>query len=344
MVEFSGWRMPVSFAGILKEVSAVRSSAGLFDVSHMGRLDFRGPAVVEALQWLTSNDVLRLQDLQAQYSLLLNDSGGVVDDVIVYRFDSERFALIVNASNIEKDKSWMISNLPDGVVMDDITETTALFALQGPASADTLRAMGLGGNAIPGRFRLAFLEWHGVTAAVSGTGYTGEIGFEIACCRDDAVQLWQSIMDAGSEFGIAACGLGARDVLRIEAGLPLYGNEIDEYTSPVEAGLMRFVKMEKPDFIGKNSVAEALSNPKRRHLVGIALDGRAVPRSGDVVTVDGVDVGTVTSGTWSPTLEKGIGMAYVAEDVGLEQTIWVSSRGRTHSGTVVSLPFYQRRL
>jgi len=307
MVPFAGWEMPVQYAGILEESRAVRAAAGLFDISHMGRVVVSGPDSAAFLDSLTTNDVTGLATARAHYSLLTNPQGGIVDDIIVYRRGADEFLVVLNASNAEKDLAWMRAHAPSGISIEDQTDRTAMIAVQGPAAP--LIVENLAEADIIGLERFAHTDGRvaGAPATVCRTGYTGEDGFELIVNAERAADVWRALRVAGA----APCGLGARDALRIEAGYPLYGHEIDDTTSPVEAGLMWVVKTDNGDFVGREAILSLLERGPSRRLVGFLLEERAVPRTGYPLHVGADRVGAVTSGVFSPTLCRGIGMAYV---------------------------------
>lgn len=341
MGEFAGWNVPIDYGSAVKEVAAVRNAAGLFDVSHMGRMDVAGEGSGESLQGLFTNDVLHLSDHTGQYTLMCNDGGGILDDLIVYRRSEESFLLIPNAGNAERDKDWISSKLSGKASLVDCAKDTAMFALQGPRSVLVLLRLGLQITAELSRFHFLETESGGSPLFVARTGYTGEDGFELICPREFASELWAGILEAGTDIGIERCGMAARDILRIEAGLSLYGHEIDEETTPVEAGLMRFVKLEKPDFIGKEGIQAHVVAGTATRLIGIEILERAVPRTGDVVTTE-YGEGRVTSGTFSPTLQRGIAMAYLPSQVDYNADVDVLIHGVGRFGVTRHLPFYLR--
>ena len=308
MVPFAGWEMPVQYAGILEECRAVRTAAGVFDISHMGRVQVKGPGSESFLDRLTPNDVRGLSVGHAHYSLLTNPHGGIIDDIIIYRLGPEEFSVVINASNTEKDLDWMQGHSESGVEIEEYTDSTAMLAVQGPKAVALVNRLSDSDITSVDRFAFADCRIAGVTAAACRTGYTGEDGFELIVPEESARRVWDAVVAEGA----APCGLGARDALRIEAGYPLYGHEIDDDTSPVEAGLMWVVKLDKGDFIGRESIAKAKERGADRKLMGIVLQERIVPREGYTLFIGEQDVGTVTSGVYSPTTERGLGMAYIA--------------------------------
>lgn len=336
MVEFAGWLLPLQYGSIIREVQAVRTAAGLFDVSHMGRLDIFGAG--PALQRLLTNDLAALRDGQCQYTLMCRPDGGVIDDLIVCRASAERFGLVVNAANRAKDVSWLAEHLAGSAKVDDRTESTCMLALQGPVSAELLAKAGMPEAGGMGRFRWASGSLAGREVTVSRTGYTGEDGFEITCANLGAEAVWSGLGRVGESFGLIPCGLAARDVLRIEAGLPLYGHEIGENINPIEAGLARWVKPDRADFTGREAIARMIRDGPRRKLVGVRMEGRAIPRAGDTVTAEAGD-GTITSGTFSPTLGVGIGMAYMPPAVVEGDRVEVAVHSRPQPGRIQRLPF-----
>lgn len=347
MVEFAGWSMPVQFAGIQKEHQAVREHAGLFDVSHMGEFLVEGADSAAFLQFMTTNDVTKLKDGKCQYSFLCYPDGGVVDDLLIYRLSKDRYMLVVNAANIEKDFRWLQEHLPEGdVTLRDISEETALLALQGPAAAAIVRAAGAGVVAELAPFRfLTGITVGGVACLVSRTGYTGEDGFEFYVPAGQAVTLWRTLMRAGEPFGLCPAGLGARDTLRFEACLPLYGQELSPSISPLEAGQGMFVKADKGDFIGREALIRQLAEGVPRKLAGIEMVERGIPRSRyEVRSLDGEKIGEVTSGTQSPTLKKNIGLALIASGFAeIGTPVHVDIRGKLVRAEIVPTPFIQKK-
>ena len=341
-VDFGGWEMPVQYVGIIEEHHAVRRRAGLFDVSHMGEIELRGPQARAACQWLTTNDVDRLRAGQAQYSLLCLPSGGVVDDIIVHRLHAQRFLLCVNAANTEKDLAWIRQHRQGAEVVDRSADYAQL-ALQGPRATDILtRLTDLPLHEIP---PFCFREGTvaGCPALTAHTGYTGEDGWEIYCAGERTHAVWNAIMEAGHAFGIAPAGLGARDTLRLERALPLYGHELTETTTPLEAGLGWVVRFRKAAFIGSQALRQQREAGVTRQLAGLAMTEAGIPRQGYRILHANQAIGTVTSGTKSPTLGKAIALGYVAStwrEVGTRLSIEI--RNRCVGAEVVGLPFYQR--
>ncbi|HVR30208.1 MAG TPA: glycine cleavage system aminomethyltransferase GcvT, partial [Thermoanaerobaculia bacterium] len=309
LVEFAGWEMPVSYSGILAEHLAVRRAAGLFDVSHMGEIRIDGPGAERFVDWLTPNRVRGLAPGRAQYSALLSEAGTYVDDLLVYRLGRDAILLVVNAANAEKDLAWIAQRAPDDAAVEDVSDATALLALQGPRAQEILEPLVAVDLEALRSFRLVSTSIAGAAGIVSRTGYTGDDGFEIFVGAEEAAALWDRLLEAGRGLGLEPAGLGARDSLRLEAGLCLYGHEIDETVTPLEAGLDWMVKLEGEDFLGRDALLRQREQGVRRRLVGLELAGRRIARAGAAVWSAGRRVGTVTSGTWTPFLERSIAMA-----------------------------------
>jgi glycine cleavage system T protein (aminomethyltransferase) len=339
LVDFAGWEMPVQYQGVIEEHRAVRTGAGLFDVSHMGEIRVRGPQAESFLQGITPNDVSKLVRGRAHYSGLLTPSGTYVDDLLIYRLGAEDFLVVVNASNADRDFEWIESRAGDGVEVTNESDRWALIALQGPKAVEILRPL-----TDPAAMDLKYYgflqgEVDGRPALISRTGYTGEDGFELYLSPEDAPAVWRRLIEAGA----VPAGLGARDTLRLEAAMALYGHEIDESTTPFEAGLAWVVKMGKGDFEGREALAAQQAEGLRRKLVGFEVEGRGIARQGHEVKAEGKAVGAVTSGTWSPSFEKAIGMAYVPVELAAPGTpLEIDVRGRALSARVVEIPFYRR--
>ncbi len=343
MVDFAGWDMPVQFRSVIDEHLAVRTRAGLFDVSHMGEILVEGAGALDFVQRLTPNDVAALSAGQAHYSALLTERGTFVDDILVYRRDAERFLLCVNASNIEKDFGHVRGQAPPGVRVEDASGRYAQLALQGPSAAAILARVAGPEVAKIGSFHFVEGKVLGWSAILSRTGYTGEDGFEIYLEPSGAEPLYRALMDAGEADGLIPCGLGARDTLRLEARMPLYGNDIDDTTTPLEAGLGFMVHLEKEQFLGSEVLRRQKEEGVSRRLAGFELTGRGIPRHGYPLRVDGREVGPVTSGTFSPFLKKSIGLGYFpVEAARVGREIEVVIRGQGVSGKIVKTPFYKR--
>ena len=337
MVEFAGWAMPVQYTSIVQEHMRVRTAAGLFDVSHMGEVILRGPGAEGACRHLFTNDAGRLPPGRAQYSLIPNERGGIVDDVIVYRLAADRFLVCVNASNREKDVAWMREHLRGDCVLEDRSDEYALLAVQGPRAADVLSSLAPGIEKL-GRFGCADVSVGGVSALAARTGYTGEDGFELFVPAGDAVRLWQSIERAGAPHGLGPAGLGARDTLRLEAALPLYGHELGDDTSPYEVGLGWVVKLDREDMVGYAPLRAARDGAVTRRLIGLEmLEG--IAREGCAVLACGAPIGKVTSGSYCPFLEKAFALALIDRDV-RDPELGVEIRGKVKPAHVTSLPFY----
>lgn len=344
MTDFGGWELPVQYEGIIKEHNQVRNAAGLFDVSHMGEVTARGEGAQEFIQNLVTNDISQLQDGRAIYSPMCYPDGGTVDDIIVYRISKDDFFIVVNAANTDKDFEWMKQNLSGGVELNNVSQSYAQLALQGPKSQFILQKLtGFDLSALK-FFRFAKdVEVDGVKCMVSRSGYTGEDGFELYVNSEQAPRLWDAILEAGRDEGAVPVGLGARDTLRFEAALPLYGHELSKDISPLEAGLGRFVKLEKERFIGKEALQKQSANLKRV-LVGFELVDPGVARSGFEVYAGERNIGFVTSGSYSPTLNKNLGLALVEAAFSPEGTqIEIAIRNRKAKAVVVNKPFYSKK-
>jgi len=343
MVEFGGWDMPVQYSGIVDEHRAVRSAAGLFDVSHMGEFEVAGPGALESVQRLITNDAAKLAVGQVLYSPMCTPSGGIIDDVTVFRLGEARFLFIVNASTTAKDLAWIEEHVRDAETVDRSSEF-ALLALQGPRAQRILQRLTQMDLSDLRHFHtVPDVGVADVRCLVSRTGYTGEDGFEIAPPWDEAPQVWEALMEAGRREGLVPVGLGARDTLRLEAGYMLYGNDIDETTSPLEAPLGWTVKLEKGPFIGREILLAQKERGVSRKLVGFEMTERAIPRHGYPLRVGDDEVGRVTSGTFGPWLNKSIGMGYVPKALTRIGTpLDVDIRGKAVRATVVKFPFYRR--
>jgi aminomethyltransferase len=340
VIDFGGWDMPVQYPpGIIKEHKAVRESAGLFDVSHMGEAWLRGAGATAAVQRIVTNDAGKLADGQAMYTVMCLPSGGIVDDCIVYRRRQDQYLIVLNAGNAAKDVAWLREHAGADVTVDDQSEATALIAVQGPnAVATTCELSDIDLAEVP-RFSFAECNVAGVDVLAARTGYTGEDGFELACSADYAVDLWDALLEQGAQ----PIGLGARDTLRLEARLCLYGNDIDESTNPYEAGLAWVVKPDAKDFIGKDALRAAKAAGIARKLVGFVIHERAIARHGYPILSGGERVGEVTSGTKGISVDGAIGMGYVPVELGaVGSTITIDCRGKEVAATIVKGAFYQR--
>jgi aminomethyltransferase len=348
MIDFGGWDMPLQYEGIIKEHRTVRSAVGLFDVSHMGEAGLVGPRAAAAVQRLVTGDVGRLVDGAALYTVMCYPDGGIVDDCIVYRRGADDFLIIINASNAEKDLAWMREHVATLCDVVDESEATALIAVQGPEAVGLVSRLAERDLGDVERFHFARVRVAGVPCLAARTGYTGEDGFELACPAGAAAGLWDALLDAGAAVGARPIGLGARDTLRLEARLSLYGNDIDHTTTPYEAGLGWVVKLEAGDFIGREALVRQKAEGVRRRLVGFQIDGRGIARHGYPI-VDRARaeadqaIGVVTSGTSGISVPGAIGLGYVpvgAASVGAELTI--DCRGKDVAARIVKGPFYQR--
>ncbi|MBO8168407.1 MAG: glycine cleavage system aminomethyltransferase GcvT [Thermoanaerobacteraceae bacterium] len=345
MVNFGGWHMPVQYVGILEEHRNVRTKAGLFDVSHMGEIDIKGNRALELVQKLITNDASKLAVKQALYTPMCLPNGGIVDDLLVYRKGENHFLLVVNAANTDKDYQWIEEHAIDGVAIANISSEVAQLALQGPLAEQILQKISNKDLSQIKFFWFDYVKVDGEDCLVSRTGYTGEDGFEIYLAPDKARKVWYAILEAGKEEGVMPIGLGARDTLRFEARLPLYGNELSEEISPLEAGLEMFVKLDKDNFIGKEALEKQKAAGVKRKLVGLEMLDRGIPRTHYKVLKDGEEIGFVTSGSFSPTLEKNIGLALIkAEHARIGNKIEIQVRGRNLKAKIVKTPFYKREV
>jgi aminomethyltransferase len=342
MVPFAGYLLPVQYSGVIAEHMAVRESAGIFDVSHMGEIMYSGKDAFSNIQKTFTKDFARMTDGKVRYSLMCNDTGGIIDDVLVYRFGAEKYLVVVNASNREKDLEWMKSRASGDVSVEDISCGIAQIALQGPKSPDILKRV-VNLQDIPEKY-YSFnesVDVGGIKCLISQTGYTGELGYELYSDATDGTALWNVLTEAGSDLGLVPAGLGARDTLRLEASMPLYGHEMDETVTPFEAGLAFGVSMSKDDFIGKAALEKRMDSGRIR--VGLRVTGRGIVRENELVFVDGEPVGKTTSGTYCPYLGYPVAMASMdiarsAEGTGVECDV----RGRKIAAVVTQLPFYAR--
>ncbi len=348
IIDFAGWALPVQFTSIIQEHRAVRTAAGLFDVSDMGEIEVTGPDARSLLQRALTADLARAVPGRVVYSPMCNHQGGVVDDVLVYCLADDRFLAVVNAANIEKDYRWLADlagEFPAAHVRnlsDDIGE----LALQGPRSAEILRRLTEANVDALGYYRaVENVDVGGVGCSiVSRTGYTGEDGFELYCRSADAPALWEALMSAGKELGLVPAGLGCRDTLRLEAGMPLYGQELDDRRTPLEAGLDRFVALDKGPFVGREALARQRAEGIRLALAGLEMVDRGVPRTGYALLSGASEVGYVTSGSYAPTLDRHIGMGYLPPELARPGTeVGVNIRERVAKAVVVELPFYRRK-
>lgn len=343
MVPFAGYNMPVSYQGINAEHETVRKAVGVFDVSHMGEFLVSGEKALELIQKVCSNDASKLKDGSAQYTYMPNETGGIVDDLIIYRFSQEKYLLVVNAANIEKDWKWISQHNTMGAQLEDISEQYSLLAIQGPKAAESMQSLTEVDLANMKFYSFEVAEFAGIeNVIISATGYTGSGGFEIYFKNEDAQAIWDRIFEVGADYGIKPIGLAARDTLRLEMGFCLYGNDIDETTSPFEAGLGWITKFTK-DFTNSEALKEEKEQGIKRKLVGFELVGRGIPRQEyDILDEQGTVIGVVTSGTMSPSLGKAIGMGYVPADMAKPDTeIFIQVRKKAIPAKIVKTPFFK---
>ena len=342
MAEFAGYNMPIVYSTITDEHKAVRNSVGVFDVSHMGEFRLKGPKALDLIQWVTTNDASKLTDGKVQYSCLPNDKGGIVDDLLVYRIKSDEYLLVVNASNIEKDWNWIKQHNTFGVEMTNVSDELSLLAVQGPNAIKTLQKIT--------KVDLSTIPYYAFTTGaiggidnviISNTGYTGSGGFELYVSNENAKKLWDAVFEAGKEFGVVPCGLGSRDTLRLEKAFCLYGNDIDDTTSPIEAGLGWITKFTKP-FVNSEYHKAIKDNGPKKKLVGFEIPekGKIARQHFKIKDAAGNEIGEVTSGTQSPSLNKAIGLGYVRVDyAAVDSEIFVEVRNQLIKATVVKTPF-----
>jgi glycine cleavage system T protein len=344
LIDFGGWEMPVQYVGVLEEHHAVRTKAGLFDVSHMGEIDVRGKEALAFVQMLITNDLSKLEDGRILYSPMCYPNGGIVDDLLVYRYDSEHFFIVVNASNTDKDYAWIVEQAKGfEVSTENVSDQFAQLALQGPLAENILQRITTINLTQIRYYGFAQGEVDGVSCLISRTGYTGEDGFELYVSPALSRQLWQKIMDIGRSEGVQPIGLGARDTLRFEARLPLYGNELGPEISPLEAGLGIFVKLNKDDFIGKKALLNQKEQGVPRKLVGLEMIGRGIARSHYLLQKNDEGIGFVTSGSFSPTLNKNIALGLIRSDLAVQGDVLdVIIRGKAIQARIIPSLFYKR--
>jgi aminomethyltransferase len=346
MAEFAGWDMPLQYNGIIEEHLAVRNAAGLFDISHMGEISVRGPNALDFLQRVTTNDVSKLAIGDAHYSTVLNENGGTLDDIFVYRLGEHDYMVVANAVNVDKIFKWFKNQAKDEVELNDITMSTVMLALQGPMAQATLQKLTSLDLKTFGRFKAGFIEVAGMKTLLSRSGYTGEDGFELYLMDESqsepsrAEKLWNELLNAGKEFGIKPCGLGARDSLRLEAGYVLYGHELAEYITPLEARISFAVKLDKGDFIGREALLKQKEKGLTRTRIGLRMGDKGVPRQGYKVLADREEAGYVTSGTLSPILNVGIAMGYAPPSIKDANEVTIEIHGKQKAAEVVEMPFY----
>ena len=343
MVEFAGWEMPVQYQGALKEHLAVRQSVGVFDVSHMGQIEIIGKDALILAQRVTSNDISQLEDNQAQYSAFLNPQGTFIDDIVVYRISSDHIFICVNAANRNKNHQWLEKEKQGNVQIQDSSDSYCLIAVQGPQSEALLQQMTEVDLSEIKYYRFAWGILGGVHSLISRTGYTGEDGFEIYIPPEKAESIWRKIFTVGKPLGVTPAGLAARNTLRLEMCYALYGNDIDNTTSPLEAGLGWIVKLDKPDFIGQNSLKKQKVKGLKRKLVGFEMIDRGIARDHYPVFIEQTCVGEVTSGSFSPSLKKSVGMAYLPiEKAEINQLFHIEIRGKKLQAKVIEKPFLKK--
>ncbi|MEM3579966.1 MAG: glycine cleavage system aminomethyltransferase GcvT [Candidatus Bathyarchaeia archaeon] len=349
MTEFAGFEMPLWYKGITEEHLAVRNSVGIFDVSHMGRVIITGKDAASFLNYVITNDVTVLTPNSALYSVMCNENGGIIDDFVVSRLEEEKFLLVPNATNREKDFNWLVKKAEGfNVKIEDFSDKAAMFAVQGPNAEKTLQKICTADLSKIERFKCAPAKLAETDVFLSRTGYTGEDGFEVYVWNapldkpDNAIKVWNAILEAGKPFGIEPCGLGARDTLRLEAGLCLYGNDIDENTTPLEARLGFVVKFQKDNFIGKNALLKQKEEGVKRRRVGLQMIEHGIPRQGfKIYSEKSENIGQVTSGTFSPLLKCGIAMAYIQTQHAQEgNVVNIEIRGKIAKAKIVPFPFY----
>ncbi len=345
-IDFGGWDLPVQFSSIKEEHEAVRTRAGLFDVSHMGEIEVKGSDSLPFLQKMMTNDISKIKDFGVQYTAMCYENGGTVDDLLVYKFADDHYLLVVNASNIDKDYKWLIDHLEGDIKLENLSEKMAQVAIQGPLAEQALQKLVEETNlADIGFFKFQDdVNINGKKALVSRTGYTGEDGFEIYCAVKDVISIWRDILEAGKEDGVIPCGLGARDTLRFEANLVLYGQEISQHITPLEAGIGFAVKVNKEaEFNGKEVLVNQKEHGLKRKIVGIEMIDRGIPRHGYPVYKGDEQIGEVTTGTQSPTLKKNIGLALLnSNETSVGNEVEVEIRGKRLKAVVAPTPFYKR--
>ena len=347
MIEFAGWMMPVQYSSIIDEHKTVRENVGLFDVSHMGEVYVSGADSLDFLNKLVPQDVSRLTDSKAIYCQLLNKQGGIIDDLIIYKLENEKYLLIVNASRIDEDLNWMVRNsLGFNVSIENQSHNYSLLAIQGPKSADLMDKMGLKKENQPEFFSIKRAELYNINLFVSRTGYTGEDGFEIMVRNEFSQLIWNYIIEAGKEFGLKPIGLGARDTLRLEAALHLYGNDMDENTTPIEANLTWSVSKSKTtDYNGKEVIQEQLANGGKKKLIGLKMLERAIARHEHEIFYNNEKVGIITSGGVSPILNANIALGYVknVKEICIDSIVQVKIREKFYNAQIVKRPFVQKK-
>lgn len=346
IVPFAGWQMPLSYTGVTDEHRAVRSAAGLFDISHMGRFELSGKGAEAYLEQTTPGPIHKMQRGSAQYSMLLNERGGILDDIYLYKRGTDRFYVIVNAANMDKDFKWMTKHLPPGLTLQNVSSETAMLALQGPKSWEALVQIipfGKSEIALRNFIETELVPARGAKALIARTGYTGEKGYELVVPAEVAETVWNALLEAGKPERIQPAGLGSRDTLRLEMGYPLYGHDMNDETTPIEADLERFIDFEK-EFLGKEALVAQRKKGPQKKLIGFELLTGGVPREGHMIYSDQKEIGKVSSGNFSPSLRKGIGMGYVDPRYGDEGSeVLIDIRGNAAPATIVKRPFYKKK-
>lgn len=345
MIQFAGWEMPAWYSGIVDEHLAVRNRVGLFDLSHMGEVYFKGKGALDFLQSITSNDLSKIGDGECQYTLLTTDEGGIVDDLIIYRESADFLSAVVNASNTAKDLDWFLAHKKGDVEIANVSDDLSLLAVQGPSSEDVMKSLGIADVASYAPFTQKRLRFQNNEIVIAATGYTGERGFEIVMPNDSAKWFWTKLLDVGTKFGMVPIGLGARDTLRLEACYSLYGNELDDATSAWEAGLGWVVTLDKGDFVGKDYLVKQQADGIKRKIAGFTTDRKnGAPRHGSkIFTASGEKIGVVTSGSYAPALEVSVGLGYLPPGAGKPgNKILVEIRNKRVQAETVKIPFYKR--
>lgn len=343
MVPFAGFEMPVQYTGVVDEHRAVREAVGLFDVSHMGEVEFTGPRALEVVDRIITNDLQKIDDMQAVYTVMCKPDGTIIDDLVVYRFSPERIFICVNASNRAKDFAWMKEQAKGDCEVKDVGDDYAQIAVQGPKAEELVGRLTEADVKSVGRYRFTTGQVAGKEAIIARTGYTGEDGFELYVASADGAAVWAALLEKGEDLGVKPAGLGARDSLRLEVCYPLYGNDIDETTNPYEAGLAWVVKLKKDDFVGKAALEAVKADGPKRKLVGIEPTGRGIARQGYPILVTGEKVGEVTSGTMGPTVGKAVALGYVpAEHSKVGTAIQIEVRNKPVDAVVAPRPFLKK--
>lgn len=345
LIPFAGWLMPLQYRGIIQEHYAVRQNAGLFDVSHMGEFFVSGKDACEFLNSIVPQDIAELNENKVIYCQLTNEEGGIIDDLLIYKIADDNFLLVVNASRISIDYNWIVANKKDfKVQIENKSDEYSLIALQGPNASAIMDKIGFKKELQPEFMHFANTSLYGIETFISRTGYTGEDGFELLVKNEDALKIWQNLLTDGKELKLEPIGLGARDTLRLEAALPLHGNELNEKTTPIEAGLKWCIPKDKEaDYIGKNKILDQIQNGTDKKLVGFELIERGIARSGDKIIENGKLMGMVTSGTMSPMSRKPFGMAYVSDtNLKIDDTFKIEIRGNLHLAKIVKRPFVKK--